>query len=135
MRVGAGRGCGGRGRRFRSGKVSGRDEEVTFFWYMGLALTIYGFWVAEAFVGASFGNLVPNADALGMDFLLPIYFLGLVLSFRMRPRWWPIVITSAVTSIVAYETIGSPWHVSVGALAGMLLAAFLPIQAKRSEDA
>ena len=112
-----------------------RGLEVTFAWFMGMVLPVYVLWVLEAYIGAAFGSLIPNTYALGLDFLLPIYFLGLVLSFRMRPRWWPIVITSAVTSILAYETIGSPWHVSVGALAGMLLAAFLPIQAKRSEDA
>lgn len=112
-----------------------RGQEVTFTWFMGMVLPVYVMWVLEAYVGAAFGSLIPNTYALGLDFLLPIYFLGLVLSFRMRPRWWPIVITSAVTSILAYETIGSPWHVSVGALAGMLLAAFLPIRARGSEDA
>lgn len=112
-----------------------RGQEVTFTWFMGMVLPVYVMWVLEAYVGAAFGSLIPNTYALGLDFLLSIYFLGLVLSFRMRPRWWPIVITSAVTSILAYETIGSPWHVSVGALAGMLLAAFLPIRARGSEDA
>jgi predicted branched-subunit amino acid permease len=70
--------------------------------------------------------MIPNPRALGLDFLLPIYFLGLVMGFRNRPLWLPIVIASAAASILAYKTIGSPWHVSVGAITGILLAAAMP---------
>jgi predicted branched-subunit amino acid permease len=37
------------------------------------------------------------------------------------------VIASAVASTVAWHFIGSPWHVSIGALAGILVAAVLPL--------
>ncbi len=50
--------------------------------------------------------------------------MGLVLGFRHRSFWLPVVVTSASASILASKTIGSPWHVSVGAIAGVLLAAF-----------
>ncbi len=103
-------------------------EDVSFAWYMGMALPIYVFWVAESALGALFGRLIPDPHAIGLDFLLPIYFLGLVMSFRKRPRWLPIVIASAVASMIAYKTVGSPWHVSIGALAGVLLAAALPVR-------
>ena len=42
-------------------------------------------------LGAYFGRLVADPQALGLDFLLPIYFLGLVMSFRKRPLWLPVV--------------------------------------------
>ncbi|MEP9396252.1 AzlC family ABC transporter permease [Mesorhizobium sp. KR2-14] len=103
-------------------------EDVSFAWYMGMAVPIYVFWVAESALGALFGRLIPDPHAIGLDFLLPIYFLGLVMSFRKRPRWLPIVIASAVASMIAYKTVGSPWHVSLGALAGVLLAAALPVR-------
>ncbi len=38
-----------------------------------------------------FGGLIANPHALGLDFLLPIYFLGLVMGFRKRPFWLPVV--------------------------------------------
>lgn len=100
-------------------------ETVGFAWYMGMALPIYVFWVLESALGATFGRLLPDTDALGIDFLLPIYFLGLVIGFRKRPLWLPVVLTSAVFSILAYELVGSPWHVSLGAAAGILLAAIV----------
>jgi 4-azaleucine resistance transporter AzlC len=101
-------------------------ETVGFAWYMGLGLPVYVFWAIESALGAVFGKLIPDTHALGIDFLLPIYFLGLVLGFRKRPLWLPVVIASAAASIVAYKTVGSPWHVSIGAVAGVLLAVILP---------
>ena len=96
-----------------------------FIWYVGVATPIYIAWVAEAGIGAAFGNLIPDPHALGLDFLLPIYFLGLVMDFRKRPLWTPVVAISAAVSIAAYYMVGSPWHVSIGAVAGIALAAIL----------
>lgn len=107
-----------------------RGERVGFIWYMGMGVAIYVPWVVESGIGAVFGRLIPDTHALGIDFLLPIYFFGVLMSFRSRPLWLPVVAASAVGSIIAYKTIGSPWHVSVGALAGVLLGAFLPTSSK-----
>lgn len=101
-------------------------KTVSFVWYLGLGLPVYVFWVVESALGAVFGKLIPDTHALGIDFLLPIYFLGLVMGFRKRPLWLPVVMASAVASIIAYKTVGSPWHVSIGAIAGVLLAVILP---------
>ncbi len=103
---------------------SGR--RVGFAFYMGAALPVYLSWIVLTAAGAYFGRMIPDTRALGIDFLLPIYFLGLVMDFRKRPLWLPVVAASAVASIVAYRTIGSPWHVTVGALAGVALAVALP---------
>lgn len=103
-----------------------KGRKVGFSWYMGAALTVYVCWNILTVVGAFFGQLVPNTSALGIDFLLPIYFLGLVMDFRKRPLWLPIVAVSAAASIVAYKFVGSPWHVSLGAVAGVALAVILP---------
>lgn len=99
---------------------------VTLIWYLGMALPIYVLWVLEAWIGALFGRLITNPGALGIDFLLPIYFLGLVLGFRSRPNWFPVVIASGLGSVAAVYTVGSPWHVSLGALAGVVVAMILP---------
>lgn len=101
-------------------------KRVSFAWYFGMAAFWWVAWVAETGIGAYFGRFISNGQALGIDFLLPIYFLGLVVSFRKRPLWLPVVLASAAASIIAHETVGSPWHVSIGALAGILLAAAMP---------
>ena len=42
-------------------------------------------------------------------------------------KWLPTVIASAVASTAAWHFVGSPWHVSIGALAGIIVAAALPL--------
>ena len=103
-------------------------ETVSFAWYMGMGTIIYVPWVIESGLGAFFGNLIPDPHAIGMDFLLPIYFIGLVMGFRKRANWLPVVATSAAVSVVAFNVVGSPWHVSIGAAAGILFAAAMPVR-------
>jgi len=118
--------------QYAESEVKGaRGEKISFAWYMSMALPIYVCWIAEAWIGGTFGNLIPDPHALGIDFLLPIYFLGLVMDFRDRPFWLPVVATSAIASVIAYKTVGSPWHVTIGAAAGILLAAAMPLDGKR----
>ncbi len=92
---------------------------------MGMATPIYVLWVLLSGLGAAFGNFLPDTHALGFDYLLPIYFLGLVIGFRKRPLWLPIVLVSGIASVIAYKYVGSPWHVSLGAAAGIALAAIM----------
>lgn len=106
-------------------------RKVSFVWYMAMGLTIYIPWVIESGLGAVFGNLIPDPHAIGMDFLLPIYFLGLVMSFRSRANWLPVVAVSGVASILAVNFVGSPWHVSIGAAAGIALATVLPARKEK----
>lgn len=109
-------------------EVERRADEgkpITLAWYAGLALPVYVSWVAETAIGAYFGALVPDPHALGLDFVMSIYFLGLVMEFRSRALWLPIVATSAIASIAAERLVGSPWHVSIGAAAGILMAVVL----------
>ncbi|MCP4314746.1 MAG: AzlC family ABC transporter permease [Hyphomicrobiales bacterium] len=98
---------------------------ISFSWYMGVALPVYFMWVLETAVGAYFGRLIENPYAFGIDFMLPIYFLVLVMGFRERRNWLPVVVASSVASIIAFYTVGSPWHISVGGVAGVLLAALI----------
>jgi predicted branched-subunit amino acid permease len=108
-------------------------ETVSFAWYMGMGTIIYVPWVIESGLGAFFGNLIPDPHAIGMDFLLPIYFIGLVMGFSKRANWLPVVAISAAVSIVAFNVVGSPWHVSIGAVAGILFAAAMPVRPTKLE--
>ncbi|MCO5065404.1 MAG: AzlC family ABC transporter permease [Rhizobiaceae bacterium] len=101
-------------------------EPLPFAWYLGLGLSIYFFWIAATLLGALFGRLIPDPHAIGLDFLLPIYFMGIVMGFRSRPMWLPIVLVSGGAAMLAYKYVGSPWHVSLGALAGIVLALIFP---------
>ena len=75
---------------------------------------------------ALFGSLIGDPKAIGIDVLLPVYFLGLVMGFRKRHNFLPVLVAGAVGSVVAYWVVGSPWHISVGAALGIVVAAILP---------
>lgn len=119
-------------------EIERRQEQgrrVSFAWYAGFGVTLWLPWIVESGLGAYFGRLITDPRALGLDFLLPIYFLGLVMSFRKRPLWLPVVAASAVASILAYKFVGSPWHVTLGAVAGIALAAVMPPSAQAGRQA
>ncbi len=101
-------------------------KPISIWWYFGMVVPIYVMFVILCWLGALFGKLISNPEAFGLDFMLPIYFLALVMAFRKRPRWLPVVAVSAVASVIAYETVGSPWHVSLGAVAGIVAAVVAP---------
>lgn len=92
-------------------------------YYFAFAGSVYGTWIASNCLGAAFGSLITNPEALGLDHILPLYFAGLVAGFHKRPGFSVILLTSAVTSILAYYTVGSPWHITLGGAAGLAIAA------------
>jgi predicted branched-subunit amino acid permease len=106
---------------------------VSYVWSMVLGLSVYVPWLCLTIVGGFLGNLIGDPKAIGIDVLLPIYFMGLVLGFRSRANWLPVVLASATGSILAMHFVGSPWHVSLGALAGVVVAAFMPLDGKERE--
>ncbi|MEW7006470.1 MULTISPECIES: AzlC family ABC transporter permease [unclassified Lentilitoribacter] len=114
----------------QKGQVEGA---VPFWWYIGVAMPLYVFWIIEAWIGVLFGRLIENPHALGITFLLSVYFFALLMTFRKRSKFLPIVLISGLSSAATYHFIGSPWHVSVGALFGVLVAFFWPINIDQSE--
>ena len=112
-----------------------QGEDVQFSWYMGLVFVVYVGWVGMTWLGTIFGNFLEDSHTWGIDFILPIYFMALLMGFRKRPFWYPIVFVSAASSIIAAKTVGSPWHVSIGAAVGILTAAiFAPVADEESGD-
>lgn len=114
--------------QFAETERKSEEGPVSFAWYFGFGFLMWVAWLIETGLGGYFGRFIADPHAIGLDFLLPIYFLGLVMSFRKRPLWLPVVAVSAVASMVAVKFVGSPWHVSLGALAGVLVAVIMPPQ-------
>ncbi|MEM9277498.1 MAG: AzlC family ABC transporter permease [Pseudomonadota bacterium] len=94
-------------------------------YYFGFATPFYPLWLLSTLVGGLSGNLITNPQALGMDMLLSVYFLSLLMGFRTRPNWLTSVLASAVAAAIAYNTLGAPWHIMIGALTGVLIAALI----------
>lgn len=108
-------------------------HRVSFAWYMGMGAVMYCSWLLFSIIGAFLGQKIGDPSVIGIDVLLPIYFLGLVVGFRRKPGFYPVVAASALGSVLGYHFVGSPWHVSIGAVVGVIVAAFLPLPKEHVE--
>ncbi|WP_427023999.1 AzlC family ABC transporter permease [Aureimonas ureilytica] len=101
-------------------RASGGVVRKTY--YFAFALMLYVGWALASLLGALFGRLIENPERYALDFALPIYFLAQTMAFRHRRQFWPVAGTSAIVALLAYATLGTPWHVTLGGLAGILVA-------------
>jgi len=110
---------------FAASEQRAQKQQLTPEYYLGYSLPLYCAWVLCTLLGALFGSLITDPSLLGLDMLLPIYFLTLLMSFRSRTNWLPVVLASGIASLVLYRLLGSPWHITIGCLAGILVAILL----------
>ena len=111
--------------QFAAAEARALTRSIRPAYYFAYAAVLYSFWMGGNMLGALFGRLIENPATYGFDFILPLYFTGMVMGFHKRPNFLPIMVVSACVSLAAWFTIGSPWHISVGGVAGLLLAAVL----------
>lgn len=110
--------------QFAAGELRGNEgRAVSPAWYFTLGGILYVLWLVTTLVGAMFGALIDDPKHLGLDFLLPVYFLAVLMGFRQRAGFLPIALSSAVASYAAFQLLGPPWHFALGGMAGIFLAA------------
>lgn len=112
-------------KRYQDGEITPGDAGLTPAYYFGIAGLLYPMWTGFSMIGLAFGNLIENPEIYGLDFILPIYFMILLLGFKSRANWWWVVIASAVATVLAVITVGSPWHISIGGVTGVIVGAAL----------
>ena len=118
--------------QFATAETRAEKGKLTPAYYFGYAAPLYTIWISVTWLGAIFGGLIEDPALYGIDFILPLYFMGLVMGFRQRRFFWPILGVSATVSLATFFTIGNPWHIAAGGIAGMILAAFLSKPAEAS---
>jgi 4-azaleucine resistance transporter AzlC len=96
---------------------------VSVGYYFGMGLPLYVMWVVTSIIGRLFGKLIAHPEQWGLDFVLPIYFLAVLMGFRKRDRFVLIAAASGVVSLASFKLLGPPWHISLGAFAGIAAAA------------
>lgn len=119
---------------FAAAETRSRRRVLTRRYYFTYAVSIYVSWLVATLAGFVFGALIGDQRAIGLDLLLPIYFLALTLQFGRRPGFLPVFAASALASILVYLTLGSPWHVTLGGLFGIAAAALVQPKAPPSTD-
>lgn len=109
---------------FGEAEVRAAKGPITKRFYFVYALVMYFCWLLSSLAGALFGSLIGDPATLALDFILPVYFLTLMMDFRHRYNFLPVALASGIVSLVLLVTVGPPWNVTVGALGGILYAVF-----------
>lgn len=72
------------------------------WYYLGSALAMYGNWQLCTWLGVLAGQRLPNIAAWGLDFAMPVTFIGMVVPYlRTRPMWLAML-ASGGTALLAY---------------------------------
>jgi 4-azaleucine resistance transporter AzlC len=103
------------------------ERPLTTAYFLGMGIAMLIVWTVSSGVGAIIGPLLGDPRRFGADFAFTAIFIGLIVGFRAQPRFGTVVAASAIGAAGAYLVFGSPWHVLVGALAGIGTAAAFPV--------
>ena len=98
------------------------------WYYLGSALFMYVNWQICTFLGLTVGQMIPNAAAWGLDFAMPVTFIGMVIPYLKNRPMWLSVIVAGVVSILAYplpHKLGLMLAAIVGIGSGLIAEAVL----------
>lgn len=124
-------------------KRAGRAPEpgqVTPAYYLGLALPLYGGWIACSTLGAIFGGVLQDPARYGFDFAFTAVFLTLLVSLWQGKRSFTPWLASALVAVAAHELLPGVWYIVLGGLAGTVVGALqappaLPARYREADDA
>lgn len=111
--------------QYAAAEARSLTKRITPAYYFSYAATVYTTWILANCVGGVFGKLIERPEIFGLDFILPLYFTALIVGFRSSRGFQWIATVSFIASLLTFFTIGSPWHISIGGLAGLVVAAAL----------
>jgi predicted branched-subunit amino acid permease len=101
---------------------------LTPAYFLAMGAVFWANWVVCSTIGWFGGSLLGDPRRFGADFAFPAVFIGLVAGFWKGRTTAITVAASGAASALVYVTIGAPWHVACGAVAG-IVAAFLAAEA------
>lgn len=107
---------------------------VTWSYWMGLALTFTAAWTGATIAGAWLGAYLGDPRQIGADFALAALFIGMTARFWAGWRRTGLaIVASGLSSAAVFHTLGAPWHVIAGAVAG-IAAAYFTAQPKEPRE-
>jgi 4-azaleucine resistance transporter AzlC len=109
----------------------GIARSVTPAYWFACAATLPSVWIGSSILGAAIGAFLGDPKRFGADFAFTALFIGLVAGFNKGRVTVATVAASGGVAALVHVTVGAPWHVLAGALAG-IAAAYL---AARPEEA
>ncbi|WP_246504763.1 AzlC family ABC transporter permease [Microvirga antarctica] len=99
-----------------------RERPVTGAYWLAMGVVLFANWVLMTTLGAVLGSFLGDPARLGADFAFTALFIGLVAGFGRSRVTLVTVAISAIVAALVHVTVGAPWHVASGALAGIAAA-------------
>ncbi len=94
------------------------------WYYFGSSLLMYVNWQLCTFIGLTVGQTIPNAAAWGLDFAMPVTFIGMIIPYLKNRPMWAAVIVSGIVSVLAFSLphkLGLMLAALSGIITGLLL--------------
>lgn len=79
------------------------DDSPHKHWYhLGSALAMYLNWQFCTILGVTVGQMLPNAAGWGLDFAMPVTFIGMTIPYlKNKPMWAAVLVAGVVTMLAA----------------------------------
>lgn len=97
----------------------GRNGTLDGAFALGSGLAMYAAWLSGTWIGCQFGRL-DFGNLLALDFLLPLYFVTILVGLWRGGRDLPPLVAAAAGTLLALWLLGPAWSVVCGGLAGAL---------------
>lgn len=98
---------------------------LTPSYFIGLTAVFYVNWVVWTTLGAVVGPFLGDPALVGADFAFTALFIGLIAGFWKGKATGATIIAAGAAAALVKVTIGAPWHVPAGAIAGIAAAYLL----------
>ncbi len=95
-------------------------------YYFGSATLMYVDWQLCSLAGALFGNFLPGAASWGLDFAMPVAFIGIVAPYLKQLPMATAALVAGAVSILAYA-LPSKLGLLAAALAGIIAATLVEL--------
>jgi predicted branched-subunit amino acid permease len=93
--------------------------------FLSGGLLTFAFWIASTTAGFLAGSLVPDARAVALDLVMPVFFAAMLVPlWRGATRAIPWVV-AGVVALLVHQFVAGWWYVLAGSLAGIVTAGFI----------
>ena len=106
-------------------------SRLTPAYYFAMTIAFYLNWQVWSLAGAIVGPWLGDPARFGADFAFTALFIGLIVSFCKDRVSVAAILASGVVAALVKVSVGAPWYVPAGALAG-IAAAWLAAEEKEA---
>lgn len=100
-------------------RYANRPDSPHNHWYhLGSAVSMYLNWQCWTLLGLIGGQILPNAAEWGLDFAMPVTFIGMVIPYLKNRAMWVTVMVAGLVSMLAYS-LPHKSGLMIAALAGI----------------